>query len=135
PDELADIVHAVRDTREVAELDVWGEAAQVVVAASGSDGERRSLNSWARDVTAIDRVPQRDVDELAGADVADRREARLERPLRVDVRSHRDVDRTPPEDVLVVIRWLRGDVRVAVDESGQHGRPAQVDHARVRGNR
>ena len=64
-DELADLVDAVGDAGERVELEVGREAAQVVVAAGRTDGERRRLHARTGDVAAVDRVSQRDVDELA----------------------------------------------------------------------
>ncbi len=107
--QLADLGDAVGDAREVLETQVGREPGQVVVAAGRPHRQRRHQHARADHLAAVDGIAQGDVDELAGADVAHRGEARLEGAPRVDVGDHREVDRAAPEEVLVVVAALVRD--------------------------
>ena len=123
---LADLLDAVGHTGVLFHPDIGGEPVQVPVAAGGADGHGGRLDPGAGDVAAIDRIAERHVHEVGRPDVADSGEARLQCTPGVDRCQDRGVDRTSAEAVLVAAPFP-GDVGMAIDQAGQHGRAAQVD--------
>ena len=85
-----------------------------------------------------DRVAQADVEEVAGADVADGREPGLDGAAGVDGRLDGllgDLAAHGVDEPLVVVGGpLVGQVGVGVDEAGAERRVAQVDHLRAVGD-
>ncbi len=85
-----------------------------------------------------DRVPQADVEQVARADVADCREAGLDRSPGVNGREDRLLRELPAhpidEPLVEVGRPLVGQVGVSIDEAGTEGGVAQVDHGRALGD-
>ena len=84
-----------------------------------------------------DRISQADVEKIVGADVANRRETRLDRPPGVDGRKDCLLRNLPAHAVdkpLVIVGCpLMGQVRMSVDEARAEGGVAQVDHRRASG--
>ena len=93
-----------------------------------AERERRDEHARTLDHALVDRVAQRDVDELRRADIAHRGEPRLERALRVDVRAHRRIDRAASKEIGVVVVALARQVRVHIDQPGEHRHVPEIDH-------
>ena len=102
---------------------------------------RRREHARALGNAGVDGVAQSDVDEVLGADVAHRREARREcapRVLRTIERLlGRETHHAVVDAAVVVLLELRGQVRVRIDEAWQQCGVSEVDHARAgrRGSR
>jgi hypothetical protein len=94
------------------------------------DAERRARGEDTRTdhVARVDRVTQRNVGVVLRADVADRRDAGQQRLAR-EVGAHQGASGN--RDAVVVIGRRGGvgrDVRVRVDQTGQHGPGREVEH-------
>ena len=87
---------------------------------------------------ACDRVAKTYVDEVGGPDIAYRREARFERPFRVQRCVVRLLDRKAQqlivEAFVEVLLHLTVEVDVRVDETRQERRVAQVDDSCIGGS-
>ena len=111
------------------------------IAARGRDRSRDHEHPRPRDVAPLDRLLDADI-AVAGAlglDVADGREALIERPPGRDRRARRPQGRALLQQLCVVPSLfgnlsLQEDVRVCVDEARKHRRPREIDHGCARRN-
>ena len=96
------------------------EGQQVVVAVSAGDAESRAAgqNPGTGDVSSLDRVAEGDVAESGGADVAYRRESRLQGKAGI-ASSDQGLARNGDRQRFVAEVRVHRQVRVRVDESGQ----------------
>ena len=115
--------------------DVRRERALIAMAAGRADGVPGCDHARPDDHAFVDRVAQADVLPIAGADVAHGRESRFERPLRIQRRGVRLLDRKTQhlivESLVVVLLELAIQMRVCVDEAWQQRRVAEIDDRRV----
>ena len=109
------------------------------MAAGRADGVRGRDHARTDDHAVVDGVAQSDVDEVAGADIAHRGEARFERALRVQRGRVRLLDRKAQhllvERLVEILLKLAVQVRMRVDEARQQRRVAEIDHLGVRRRR
>src|SRR5690606_12722511 len=131
PDRGHRLVHAVGDPLldAAARVAVRAVAVGVAVPAGAADGEagRDDARAWHQAV--FDRVAERDVGPLVGADVADGGEAGQQRDARVLDADDGGVAGPLVQPVVAVsAAGVAVQVGVGVDEAGQHGVPGQVDH-------
>src|SRR5688500_15014883 len=92
------------------------------------------LHAWPRHVSLVDRLSQRDVIEVAAADVTDRREASHERLLGIgDAQDCAEAVEVAHASVVAarVTERATDDVRMCIDESGQQRSIAKVDPPRT----
>ena len=129
PDDLAHLVDTVRQIADDRHVDVDRELPRIAGAAGRRDVVAGHLQPRTRYRALVDGVAQVDVDvRPRRAHVAGRGEAGHQRRSRV----HRAVDggasgRGGEQRRLPVGADLVGQVRVQVDEAGEHGRRAQID--------
>ncbi len=106
-------------------------AVHVTVAAGDAERVGRDQQPRPVDDALLDRLPQRDVRVVPGADVAHRRESRLERqpsiPNATDRVLLRQIAHTGVLPLAFADRAPR-EMHVSVDEPWQQRVPSQVDH-------
>jgi hypothetical protein len=135
-DRLAAAVRAVADLDAGREAPV-GTEAQDRIRAGRRERGARDLEPRARDDALVHRVAQRDVavTHALGLEVAQRREAVLERDLQGSHRAGDPVRRVLLQNLVVVLPIgrvaLDEDVRMGVDQARQQGPAAEVDDARA----
>src|SRR5690606_36068736 len=131
PDGGDRLVDAVGDALLDAAVRVAVRAVAVGVAVSAGDaeGEAGRDDAWAGHEAVVDRVAQRDVGPLVGADVAHGGEPGEQRDARVLDADDRGVAGPLVQPVVAVAAaGIAVQVGVRVDETGHHGVPGQVDH-------
>ena len=133
-DALANGLDAVDRTAQPLEVQIGREAAQVAVATGGGESHRGDEHARSDEVTGVDRVAQRNVEVLTGADVAYRGEAGLDGTPGVGRGAHGRIEHRAPEEPVVVRGATRREVGVHVDESREQRGLAQVDDGRAGGD-
>ena len=126
---LPHLVHAVGEVADDRDVDVDGELSRVAGAAGGGNVVAGHLQTRTRHRPLVDGVAQIDVHVWPGRPhVAARRESRHERGPRIDGAVNcRAARRRREERRLPIGPDFVGEVRVKVDETGEHCGGAQVD--------